>query len=233
VVRLQVSLLPWARREPYDAYADISFFRGDFPRHRIFPGDQVQETGYVRLNTGKDGAPFLNKNPELSNGRTSQKDVRVLPLLVTDDVEAAIEARSLDRVRQIAFALSVAIKGVGLQSNLEKMTEQLESVSSLDYNSAFTVARVSENTLRVRFGALNQAQAQYAVIPQAHNVTLLLMVPTNMVNKNEISERTVRLVSRTAFIDARDGTELEDNSQYRVEAIQKVLQARKIEATSQ
>ena len=94
VVRLQVSLLPWARNEPYDAYADISFFRGDFCHE-----NRIEET------------------PKC-DGQTSQNEVRILPLLVTDDIEAALEARSYDRIRQLALALSAVFKGVGVKSNL-------------------------------------------------------------------------------------------------------------------
>jgi hypothetical protein len=107
------------------------------------------------------------------------------------------------------------------------VNEQLESVAGRDYNSAFTVARVSHNTLRVRFGALNQAQAQYSMIPQTHNVTLLLMVP------EEICQQTVpqmvRLVLRTSFVDARDGTGLEDDLDWGEELLRKALKAHGID----
>ena len=204
VVRLQVTLLPWARREPYDAYADISFFMGDFSLE-----DRSEQT--LKWD-----------------GRTSQNEVRILPLLVTDDIEAALEARSFDRIRQLALALSASMKGVGLESNLESVNEQLQSVTGRDYNSAFTLARVSHNTLRVRFGALNQGMARYSMIPQTHNVTLLLMVPTKP-GKKGLDNRTVRLVSRTAFIDARNGNELMDDPKRRIEEIGGALKDCKID----
>ena len=199
-------MLPWARNEPYDAYADISFFRGDFCHE-----NRIEET------------------PKC-DGQTSQNEVRILPLLVTDDIEAALEARSYDRIRQLALALSAVFKGVGVKSNLESMNEQLQSVTGRDYNSAFTLARTSHNTLRVRFGAVNQAMARYSMIPQTHNVTLLLMVPKAMLEEKEVHGKTVRMVSRTAIVDAQDGKELDDKySKYGPDEVLKVLAVRGIE----
>ena len=228
VVRLQVTLLPWARREPYDAYADISFFAGDFSLPDIPRGSRVdQEPGAESDQRAKRIEPFNINNSSPSDWETSRKEVRVLPLLVTDDIEAALEARSLDRIRQLAFALSAAAQGIGLESKIDKVNEQLESVAGRDYNSAFTVARASHNTLRVRFGAMNQAQAQYSMIPQTHNVTLLLMVPKEMCQQKV--PQMVRLVLRTSFVDARDGTELEDDRDWDEKELGKVLKAHGID----
>ena len=43
------------------------------------------------------------------------------------------------------------------------------------------MARLSENSLRVRLGALQQASARFAMVPRNHYVTLLLMVPEEAV----------------------------------------------------
>ena len=76
-----------------------------------------------------------------------------------------------------------------------------EEVLARDLNGLLTVARLSENTLRVRLGAMQAATADYAMVPRNHNVTLLLMVP-------EGAGSTVQVVARTELVDTETGEEL-------------------------
>lgn len=200
VVRLQVSLMPRMRNEPYDAYSTISFFSGGFG----------SETGSGASSTIVNPASTHSSNDK---AQTSVKGIRVIPLLVTDDIEAAINSRSLDKLRQLGLALSATIQGVGVGTDLQSADEKLRTVLGRDFNSRFIVAQVSENTLYCRFGAVSQAQSGYAMIPTTHNVTLLVLVPCTKAISDNVSDRTVRLVAKTILTDVIKG----DNLQGRTE----------------
>lgn len=151
VVRLQVSVIPAARNQPYDAYATFSFFnRKDVPETGITPLEKAEQRAFR--------VPY------------------VIPLLVTDNLEASVHTGTVDTVRQLGFALSLLVKGFAVSAEVERLLEELKSVLGRDLNSLLTVARLSDNTLRVRLGALSQAEARYAMVPRTHNVTLLILV---------------------------------------------------------
>lgn len=189
VVRLQVSLMPRLRDEPYDAYSTISFFPGPFAP-----------------NTGKGEFKITESDSEKA------ARVRIVPLLVTDNIEAMLHSSSLDQIRQFALALSAVIQGVGVGADIQKVHDKLQTVLGRDLNSSFTLARVADNTLRCRFGALNQAQSKYAMIPQTHNVTLLVLVPNNLATNARQVTRTIRLAVKTSFVDLETGRDLPGRS---------------------
>jgi hypothetical protein len=264
LLRTQVTLMPRRRDLPYDAYATISFFDGEFngdvPLLRSFvsvedvtqrlrkveyagksssdfsqslvdmvgqaphisaadPGEKYVATDSLnqalkeRAATFKDSADLNKAMPDIlssaraltSASKTASAPV-IVPLLVTDDLEAAIQSKSVDQIRQLALALAASIHGVGVEGDLQKMDEQLRTVLGRDFNSTFTIARASDNTVRMRFGASLQAQSHYAMIPQAHNVTLLVLVPKAYVDGEH--SPLLRLVSKTNFLDAECGCEL-------------------------
>lgn len=170
VVRLQLSLLPMARNEPYDAYINVSFFAGRYG-----------ETGL--------GTP------------------QIVPLLVTDSLEGALESRSMSAARQYAFGLLFLLQGFGGGADFDRYHESLQNVLGTDLNSLMTVARVSDNTVRVRLGAPRSPASQFAMIPRSHNVTLLLLVPEKVSRSPD--KRTVRAVSSMTLVDAENGSSLD------------------------
>jgi hypothetical protein len=83
----------------------------------------------------------------------------------------------------------------------------------VDLNSLLTVARVSDNSIRVRLGALNQAEARYAMVPRTHNVTLLLLVAKDHADPAQhpppaTYRPTVQLFAKTSMVDAERGEAL-------------------------
>ena len=119
----------------------------------------------------------------------------VVPLLVTDTMESAFSARTTNVVRQYALALSALIKGFNLTTEMEGYSDSLLATVGNDYNSLYSVARLSNNTIRVRMGAMLQNTAQYAMVPQNRDVTLLVMVPKNIGKRGAVS-----VMSRTEFV---------------------------------
>jgi hypothetical protein len=186
IVRVQVSLLPNARNEPYDAYVDLSFFcRGaetDMPEASLFDDTSPNpKSGLSRLPT-------------------------VVPLVVTDSYEATLTQRQDEQVRQFGLALSFLLGGFGGNAGSSFFKKQYERIIANDVNSLHTVARLTDNTLRVRFGAMVQAQSRYAMIPSTHDVSLLLLVPADAYEGDDARE--IRISAHKAFMDAFKGSEL-------------------------
>ncbi len=179
VVRLQVSLMPRARHEPYDAYVMLSFFTGHM---RGTPATQAR---------GSSG----------SSGSSPQ----IVPLLVTDNLEMSLRSRMLEDTRRLALSLSGAYTGPeGSYTSgvaAKQFHADLRSLYGADLNSVLTVARVSDNTIRVRLGAMQQAGSNYAMIPRNHNISLLMMVPPD-------SGRSMKVIARSTLVDVETGEEL-------------------------
>jgi hypothetical protein len=208
VVRLQVSLLPRRRDLPYDADAIVSFFYGDWEPDADRPFVVANQMGAL-------AAPPAAAVPGGAGGvvpALPPKNVRIVPLLVTDNLEATLHSRSVDQVRELALTLSAVVHGVGVGGDLQKFDEQLRTVLTRDLNSTFTVARMSDNTLRCRFGAVRQGATDFAMIPQTHNVSLLVLIHKNYAASAKPAERTVRLACRTKFINVATGEELAEVS---------------------
>jgi len=185
IVRLQVSLLPNARNEPYDAYIDLSFFcratDSASPEKSLTESRGIDVPGLARLPT-------------------------VVPLIVTDSYEATLTQRQDEQVRQFGLALSFLLGGFGGNAGANFMKKQYERIIANDVNSLHTVARLTDNTLRVRFGAMVQAQSRYAMIPSTHDISLLLLVPADAYLVDE--PREIRISAHKAFMDALEGDEL-------------------------
>lgn len=227
IVRLQVSFMPLKRDEPYDVYSTISFFSGDFPRHIAYDDDKTKS--YIVppiqciincLSAGREcDCQNQCKCPAVKSpgwtGDSSPNHVRILPLLVTDDVETALESHSLERVTQLALALQASIGPASAGTDIQNVHDKLQSSMARKYNSQFTVARASENTLRVRFGAAQQSAGKFAAIPQTHNVSLLVMLPRKDGECDLTDEtRMVHLVSKMAMVNAETGKELYFNEKF-------------------
>jgi hypothetical protein len=131
------------------------------------------------------------------------KQPRVIPLLVTDEVEAALMSRRAETLREIVLTLSAAYAGIGGKVDVDKLTSIVKSSFGRNYNSLLTVARQSDNVLRVRLGARQSPGGySYEMVPQTHNVSLLLLVPAPLV---AASEHDVYVGSRTTFAYCANG----------------------------
>jgi len=201
MVRLQLSLMPSRRHAPYDAYTTLSFF---------IPGERGNT-----LDLGVS-APVLVRST--SDGIFQQpfgNGPKVLPLVVTDNLEASVQSRSIDRVRGLTASMlefeKYSLAGGQVSSFIGEVVKPMYSamlakamrdeVFGRDLNSLLTVARLSENTLRIRLGAMQEATANYAMVPRNHNITLLLMLP-------EGAPSLVEVVAKTVLVDTENGETL-------------------------
>jgi hypothetical protein len=180
VVRTQIASMPHKRGLSYDTYVDLSFFPA--------PPNKISEPDPRKVG------PHANK---ISEPDPRKVGPRVIPLLVTDQVEAALLSRRAETLRQVALALSAAYAGIGGKVNVDRLMNTIESSLGRNYNSLLTVGRLSNNTLRVRLGARQSPGTNsYEMVAQTHNVSLLLLVPESWVANDE---QIMCLVSRTRF----------------------------------
>jgi len=198
LVRLQISLIPRRRHQPYDAYTTLSFFSPD----------PAASTASEALATGAlAAAPETSlRVADTSKTSTGGTGPVVLPLLVTDNLEASLQHRSSQDVQRLALSLLALPGDFATKISADLFSQEFQGeVAGRDLNALLTVARMSQNTLRVRIGAMAESTADYAMVPRNHNVTLLLMVP-------EKSAADVELVSRTTLVDTDTGDELSEST---------------------
>lgn len=176
MVSLQITLMPNARREPYDAYTTITFVPTSAPQ----------------MSAAYDAVAKQQKYDPT-------KEVRVVPLLVTDNIESARRADLTQQLVDLSLAATAMAGNTGVSGSVRKQLNRLVSSQSHDFNSLMTVARLSENSIRVRLGAMH-ANERFAVIPRTHNITLVVMVPKGV---EELS-----YIARTQLNDAVHGTPL-------------------------
>lgn len=179
LVRLQVTLTPFTHEEHCDAYSTISFFPDRFT------SSPCSDLGELK---GKGKTPF------------------VVPLLVTEDFETSAYNRSNDKSLQLGMGLMAAINGIGVEGEVGAMARNFMKTSGNEYNSLMSVGRISDNSIRVKFGAMKTASddgdsIEYVMVPRTYNVTLLLLVPHD-------SDRNLAAVSRTTLVNVENGKEL-------------------------
>ncbi len=136
--------------------------------------------------------------------------VTVVPLVVTDNLEGLAAARSTDTTRQLALALLATAGNVGLGSEFARTQEQLRRQEGRDTNSLFTVARLTDDTVRVRLGASQSPRYGNAMLARTHNISLLVIFkpcrPDMLLPDGE--ERSLSVVTRAGFTDAQTGQTL-------------------------
>jgi hypothetical protein len=134
---------------------------------------------------------------------------KIIPLLVNDEIESALAARQAQDLEQLAFALSAAYAGIGGKVNLQNIDQAMRNAVGRDYNSLLSVARVNDNTLRVRIGARQTSAMKgnakkaadsaesYQLITQTHNVSLLVLLPMDEV---KTCARTIYFGTQADFV---------------------------------
>jgi len=241
VVRLQVTVMPQARNEPYDAYSNISFFLGapipksaansdDLQWSKIYAQQlytQTQPTSKYTQSlefTPRKPEKHEPETPEPEKGKpedrwdaglpcSSMPTPVIAPLLVTDNLEGAVHGQTSEYVRQFVASVLLLQADYSASATGRFRSDLLRSVLGRDINSLLTVARVNDSTLRVRLGAIQAPTGSYAMVPQTHNVTVLLMVPKKEARADDcVDFKTVRFVSKTTFVDANNGSSLPERN---------------------
>ncbi|WP_320171745.1 hypothetical protein [Maridesulfovibrio sp.] len=134
----------------------------------------------------------------------------VVPLLVSEDLERSSFGRINDDIIRMGMAIQATINGLGLETGIENTLQDLLKLSGNDYNSLMTVGRISDNSIRVRFGAMQTASKTGSekirvMVPRTHYVTLLLMVPGSKAPDYD----KLLAVTRTTLVNYVTGKPLE------------------------
>ncbi|MFH1035077.1 MAG: hypothetical protein V1806_11270 [Pseudomonadota bacterium] len=169
---------------------------GLMPKARYMPYD-----AYTMLTFFQAPAQKFEDKTSLRSGA-----VKVLPLLVSDQLEMALAARS----HQMLIKLAAQMSQLGNPAASADISTKLDKISASlaqEYNSLFTVSRVNDNTLRVRMGAQRLANRAYAMVPRTHHLNLLVLVPKADLVRPPYGQ--MELTARTQFLDADNGTVIE------------------------
>lgn len=179
LMRIQISVMPRRRHLGYDVYSNLSMF--------AYKGQSDPQTGAPAPRVPTDGTPF------------------VVPLLSSDSIETAERSQSIEALREIGFALDLikSFGGLGLSANSQRNRQQ--ALQGLDVNSVLTLGRLSDNSLRVRFGAANDPGGGYATHPRTNTISVLVFFPKNA--------DVARVVSKSSWQHVIDGTELRSDGE--------------------
>lgn len=175
LVRVQVSVMPRRRHLGYDVYSNLSFFG--------YEGAFDAATGAATKRSPVDGTPF------------------VVPLLSSDSIETAQRSQSMEAIRDVGVALDL-VRGFGAAGfSVGSQKDRQQALQGLDVNSVLTLGRLSDNTLRIRFGAAYDPGGGFAVHPRTNAISVLVFFPTKATQ--------TRVVSRSAWTHVVDGSVLE------------------------
>ena len=214
VVRFQVTLHPHRRQQAYDAYTTVSFFRQQ--------PSAAAATRPATESAKQDPAAQMPKGPTRSYGQILERvdnlrasrdqtgrGLKVIPLLVSDNLEGALEAKSLSVLREYALSIMAVVQGFGIGGDISRRSSNLQALVGRELNSLLSVARANDNTLRVRFGAMQQPGAFLSMVPRNQTVTVLLVLddytskPSDAAAKEAIE--SIRALAKTEFMDATTG----------------------------
>lgn len=139
---------------------------------------------------------------------TGQKPI-VVPMLVTDALEASMRSGATNQVRQIATNVNLLLDAVNVGVNWSSVDEFFQAVLGKDYNSLLKVSRDTHetNTLHVRLGAALSGTSGYAMLSRNHYVTTVVLVPKGALEKGQLSAY-VETEYRNAVNPTRDGEPL-------------------------
>jgi len=146
-------------------------------------------------------------------GASPNQRAEVIPLLVTDSLEGALESQSLELARQYNLGLGGAAPTLSGNVKASKDRDETENWRGTVLNSLLTVGRFNDNTIQVRLGAARQGNI-HAMVPQNHNITLVVTVPAGFVEDSLQLGYTpsVRVVSKTVMRNAETGEALPHQS---------------------
>lgn len=157
IVQMQMSIMPRMQKVPCDVYADIAIF--------------AQKSSGRMSNDMGPMAQMAVPTGDKTRG------VQVIPLLSTDSLESVVNAANVERLRAMKGALKVAASRVNAGASVERVFQDIDATLGKQLFSSYSVAKLGENTLRVRLGAAPTGSGDVCVVPRTHRVPMLLLVP--------------------------------------------------------
>jgi hypothetical protein len=184
IINRRVASLPVrAGYRPYFLSLQISVH----PHQHGLPYDSVFE-----IHFAAEGATGPN-----AGAATAAGAIYALPLLVTDAIEETSEAQQAQVIRQLGLQLAATGGMANASAGLQRTLAALEAEQDARPNSLMSLGRVDDSTIRVRLGA-NRFGSDYEMLPRTHNVSLVLLVPLDLVREHRASSGGRRADSRVA-----------------------------------
>lgn len=197
IVRLLVTVMPGSRNQPYDAYSTIAFFTAS---------DQKAAKSSVYTALAKDEI-----KKKLSEYNCDKRDVRVIPLLVTDNLESSLHTDALQRIRDIAVALNGTLSNIGVGVGTRARNEEIDKTLGKNLNSIFALGQPAPNAVVARLGAAF-ANGKYATVGRTYGVSVLVLAKTmaadydDIVSSEVIPCPSIKFVASTQMHDANGRT---------------------------
>ena len=207
IVRLQLGVMPRRRGLEYDAYVDLSFFQDDEAQEQNIV--QGSSSGSDKCKGEDDQQGSTNPPGDVAEGSKQFSIPIVLPIIATDSLETSLDSVIKARIRDLGASLS-ALAQTAVSAEFSKLSEKLDSALGRDINSTFTVGSLSDNTIRVRIGAFQQVNQEFAMIPRTESVTVLLLVHKDYVTSQE---RLIHIYVENEMRHASTGTALKPKPQ--------------------
>ncbi len=153
LVRLQFNLMPRQHDLPLDAYINLSFFTGSDPDY------EVTDLALKEMKT-----------------ESKQEDIVILPIISTSNHESAYSTAIIQEIEDLKFKIeSLSKTATGI--DIGNIAEKVDSALARDINATFMVARLNDNTIRVKIGALQQLSSRYSMVPRTEYASFLMLVP--------------------------------------------------------
>lgn len=171
IVRLLVTVMPGSRNQPYDAYSTISFFTAP---------EQKPATSWVydSLNHPAIRDEYaLRVSDALRKYKCETSEVRVIPLLVTDNLESSLHTNALQRIRDIAVALNGTLSNIGIGVGTRASNEEIDKTLGKNLNSIFALGQPAPNAVVARLGAAF-SNGKFVTVGRTYGVSVLVLAKT-------------------------------------------------------
>ena len=202
LVRLQLAVLPNRRDQPFDIFSDLQFVPGS----KDLDGKKTGEITSDASDEGLRNSGVTADSPEVLELATSIP--KVIPLLVTDNLEAAPQSEALQIARSLSFLGAGTAGGTPFRSDLQRLTNELQEAQTRDLNSLLAISQLNDNAIRLRLGAKYDIANRFEMTARTHNITLLVNVPEILSSQKQQSNRRIRVLAINKMRDARTGESL-------------------------
>jgi hypothetical protein len=144
----------------------------------------------LEVNPADDSFPYI---PSFRN-----HEIRVIPLLVTDNMERSNSRRVARAAAQLDAKLSALSNGIGFGAGWQAIQDELQAMAGSEFNSLLTIGQSASNQLTVRLGAATSTKSDFEMLPRSYDVTFLVLWPDER-------KKSAQIRSSTSFRNARTG----------------------------
>jgi hypothetical protein len=186
-----------------------------YPGHDYAPGALTGPGGDTRWApaVARVGALYPEREGKEAGHRPCPArwdSVNVVPMVVTDNLEGIAASRSTDSATQLGLALMATVANMGAGANFSETKEAIRRAQGRDTNSLLTVARLTEDTVRIRLGAAQSPSLGNTLLPRTHNISLVVIFRPCEADAIDPrgEERMLTAVTKASFTDVFTGKTL-------------------------